>query len=75
MNFFHDGCPVRAHGSLLVPTLDVAALSATVVGMCPVAMPCLSSLSSTPIVYIRDLVFGLEVGSRCCDSVVSCTST
>ncbi len=51
MKCLRDGSPGSCHGSLLVPTLDVAALSAMVVGINPVAMPSFSSSSSTPMVY------------------------
>ena len=53
MNLLVDFLPVRWQGSCVVPMLEVAALLATVVGMRPVAIPCWSSRSSTPMMYCR----------------------
>ena len=62
MNCLCDGSPVRWHGSSFVPTPDVAALSATVDGITPLAMPSFNSASSTPIMYSlqADRAFGTD---------------
>jgi hypothetical protein len=53
MNCLSDGLPVRWLGSSLVPTPDVAPLSAIVNGIVPSIIPWRSSLSSTPMMYCR----------------------
>ena len=63
MNLLVDFLPVCRQGSCVVPMLEVAALSATVVGIRPVAIPCWSSRSSTPMIYCRVSV--LVSVSRC----------
>ena len=51
MNRLSDGSPVRWLGLSLVPTPDVAPLSAIVDGIVPSIIPRRSSSSSTPIMY------------------------
>ena len=50
-NLLWDARPVRGHGSSLVPTPKVQALSATADGMGPSSMPLHRMLSSTPMMY------------------------
>ena len=59
----------------MVPTLDVAALSATDVGICPLVMPCVSLSSSTPMMYSHALVGGLWDIAICGDLLGSCSLT
>ena len=51
INLLWDARPVRGHGSFLVPTPKVQALSATVDGMEPSSMPLRRMLSLTLMMY------------------------
>jgi hypothetical protein len=53
MNCLLDGWPEQGQGSAVVPTPEVAPLSATVVAMVPSRIPCCSSLLLTPMMYCR----------------------
>ncbi len=48
-----DSQPEHWQGSAMVPTPEVVPLSAMVVAMVPLRMPCCSSLSSTPMMYCQ----------------------
>jgi len=66
MNRLSDGSPVRSLGSSLVPTPDVAPLSAIVDGIDPSIIPWRSSSSLTPSMYFRSLsaiLFRLRVSA------------
>ncbi len=68
INLLWDARLVRGHGSSLVPTPKVQALSATVDGMEPSSMPLHKILSSTPMMYC--LVWGRLVAMLAIVSVL-----
>ncbi len=68
INLLWDAWPVRGHGSSLVPTPEVQALSATVDGMEPSSMPLRRMSSSTPMMYC--LVWGRLVAMLAIVSVL-----
>ena len=53
MNCLSDSQLKRWQGSAMVPTPEVVPLSATVVAIIPLRMPCCSSSSLTPMMYCQ----------------------